>query len=417
MIPLNRCISHQIAVALGLLFGQWTGSVAIALAADPAPAPQTPGSSANDPPGLVAEHIYNGINRPCIVIVTSPRSIGTVSLVLMDNDGNALAPAAEVHPGRVDLADAFPTILGDKAAGSVIWSLERAAFLQMLDHDQPVGPSLVLQPMFTRMVPQTQVTRRASGSLYSKIIGWVEENHLPPLTLPAPPATAPATGTAPPASQPAPPATDTPPAKPLCSGLRIWPDADVILHTTKGDIRIGLRPDQAPNTAWNFLELSRGGFYRDITFHRIVPFTANGDPFVIQAGDPTATGDGGPGFWLPIEDSHLPHDFGVISMARNDDPDSNGSQFFICLSREGTARLDGQYCSFGYAVTGAKVIKAIASVELANVAEGRAVNPPVIKDAELIPAPPRIPGRGRPDERVSSEQVVPLETRPHRVPR
>lgn len=148
-----------------------------------------------------------------------------------------------------------------------------------------------------------------------------------------------------------------------------------------------------------------------------MPLTAAGQPFVIQAGDPTATGDGGPGYWLPIEDSHLPHDFGVISMARSDDPDSNGSQFFFALSRAGTARLDGQYCAFGYAVDGAATIKAIAEVELADVKAGKAVDPPLISSAELVPAPPRTPNRGRPDERITPESK-PIEQRPTgRVPR
>ena len=191
----------------------------------------------------------------------------------------------------------------------------------------------------------------------------------------------------------------------------------MILHTTKGDIRIAMKPDEAPNTAWNFLELARGGFYRDVAFHRVVKLDRNGLPFVIQGGDPTATGDGGPGYWLPIEDSHLSHDFGVISMARSDDPDSNGSQFFFCLSREGTKRLDGQYCSFGYAVDGTQTIKAIAEVELADVEAGRPVDPPLIRSAELIPAPPRRPNHGRPDSRITPDSKSPEQVPGNRVPR
>ena len=63
--------------------------------------------------------------------------------------------------------------------------------------------------------------------------------------------------------------------------------------TTHGEIVIALRPDHAPNTAWNFRSLSEGGFFDGIMFHRVVPLTANGDPFVIQAGDPSGTGEGG----------------------------------------------------------------------------------------------------------------------------
>ncbi|MGY8752686.1 MAG: peptidylprolyl isomerase, partial [Phycisphaerales bacterium] len=131
-----------------------------------------------------------------------------------------------------------------------------------------------------------------------------------------------------------------------------------------------------------------GGLYQNTTFHRIVPLSSKGHPFVIQGGDPTGTGMGGAGSWLPIENSALPHDFGVISMARAGDPDSAGCQFFLCLSREGTARLDGQYCSFGETVSGDEVIRAIALVPLADPASGEPVSPPIIHSISLIPTSP-----------------------------
>ena len=278
-----------------------------------------------------------------------------------------------------------------------------------------------------------------TGQPHSRIVDWVDENAPPPAPTTAQSAPADDTPsdqsaessgeskqfngdqTGDQASDPqhaAPPTgTGAAPIERLFTGLRIYPERDVILHTTKGDIRLAMRPDEAPNTVWNFLELSRGGFYRDVMFHRVVKLDRLGRPFVIQAGDPTATGDGGPGYWLPIENSHLAHDFGVISMARSDDPDSNGSQFFIGLSREGTSRLDGQYCAFGYAVDGAQTIIDIAEVEIADLAMGRPADPPVIKSAELVPAPPRTPGRGRPDE-PATPQGTPAQTRPSgRVPR
>ncbi|MCI0674836.1 MAG: peptidylprolyl isomerase [Phycisphaerales bacterium] len=379
-------------------------AVTAAIAAAPSsPPPQSP--------GLWPEYLYNGINRPVIVDVVSPRSFGAVTLVLMDHAGKQLADPIEVHPGRVDLAETLPQI----------WDIRRAAYLQMLDLQQPVGSALVLQPMLSRLVPVTESATRTNGTTYSRIVRWVDENQ--PADPPPPPPNSNQDGAqATSAQPPTAPATAPDRAAPvprLCTGLRIYPENDIILHTSKGDIRIALRSDEAPNTAWNFRELSRGGFYRDILFHRVVPLTGSTPPypFVIQAGDPTATGDGGPGYWLPIEESNLPHDFGVISMARSDDPDSNGSQFFIALSREGTARLDGQYCSFGYAVDGAQTIQAIADVELADVAAGRPVDPPVINSAELIPAPPRTPNQGRPDQRVTPESK-PTPTRPSgRIPR
>jgi len=437
-------------------FAPLLAPIVVLIALSCAVAQETPQRPARDPskppPGITVERLYHGLNRPVMINVVSPRSFGTVTLQLMDFDGLPLADAIQVYPGRVDLNDRLPAI----------WKIRKAAYLQMIDINEPVGSALVLQPMLSRMVPKTEVRiHPVTGNPSTRIVGWIDEND-PSVQMPPPPPAS----TPPPATRPAAvPETqsqlaDRPPLNPedatrraeqaaaaaaaaeaaaaaaeaqrqaeearanpqprerLFSGLRIWSERDVILHTSKGDITICLKPDEAPNTAWNFLDLARGGFYRGIVFHRIVPLTANGQPFVIQAGDPTASGDGGPGYWLPMEDSKLAHDFGVISMARSDDPDSNGSQFFICLSREGTARLDGQYCAFGYAVDGAPVIKAIAEVELADVKAGRPKDPPVIEDAEAVPAPPRSIGEGRPDARVTPEQSRQPTTRPTgRVPR
>ena len=82
------------------------------------------------------------------------------------------------------------------------------------------------------------------------------------------------------------------------------------------------------------MDLVRSGFYDDLNFHRIIP------NFVIQGGCPQGTGTGGPGWNVKAEFNDRPHVEGTLSMARRADPDSAGSQFFICLSREGTARLD-----------------------------------------------------------------------------
>ena len=119
----------------------------------------------------------------------------------------------------------------------------------------------------------------------------------------------------------------------------------------------------APETSYRILELAEGGWYDGVVFHRIVANNGFGQPFVIQGGDPTASGAGGPGFSLDFEQSPLLHDFGVVSMARQGgDPNSAGSQFFICLSRDGTRSLDGGYTAFAEVVEGADVIAALASV-------------------------------------------------------
>src|SRR5262249_2735408 len=136
--------------------------------------------------------------------------------------------------------------------------------------------------------------------------------------------------------------------------------------------------------------------------------------FVIQGGDPTGTGDGGPGYYLALEPSDLPHDFGVISMARADEPHSAGSQFFFCLSREGTRRLDGQYTSFGYATEGGDAIRRIASGTLEDPGAGKPAHPCVVKRVELVPAPPRQPGVDRRSTRVEAQ--LPTVPAPEKVP-
>ena len=99
---------------------------------------------------------------------------------------------------------------------------------------------------------------------------------------------------------------------------------------------------------------------------------------------------------MPIEKSSLPHDLGVILMARADDPDSGGSQFFFCLSREGTSRLDGQYCSFGETLEGVDVIKKIALSPLKNATKGTPKKPTIINLIEFQMSDPRHPKQANP---------------------
>jgi peptidyl-prolyl cis-trans isomerase B (cyclophilin B) len=153
-----------------------------------------------------------------------------------------------------------------------------------------------------------------------------------------------------------------------------------------GSIEFQLRPDAAPNTAWTIMELVKGGLYRDTIFHRVVAKRKDGTPFVIQGGDPTGTGSGSAGFSYPLENSPLLHDFGVISIARSTDPNTNGCQIFVGLSREGTKHLDSKYAAFGQAVKGGEVILKIAAVPVGK--EDRPNDPPKIKNARLVDAPP-----------------------------
>lgn len=373
----------------GSIVSMFAACTLTALLAAPMPA---------EDPGLTVGRLYHGIEQPIMLDVRAPESFETASLVLLDADGTVLLMPAPVRPGRVDLAEAMPDI----------WRLRRASFLQLLIDDEPLGTPLVVEPLLSRMIPLTEEAINPNGIRYTRIVGWHDEHHPP---MPGSEAGG-DDGTSGAVIMPS-PSHDDPISRAiaprertddrLISGLRIYTERDVIMHTTLGDIHLTMRPDAAPNTAWNFLTLCSGGFYDGVIFHRVVALTADGDPFVIQGGDPTGAGSGGPGYWLPLEPSDLQHDFGVISMARDVPPDSAGSQFFICLSREGTARLDGNYCSFGYAVEGAETILAIAGVqiEIGGNSPDRPVDPPVILATELVASPPRAPARGRPDTRVS----------------
>ena len=125
-----------------------------------------------------------------------------------------------------------------------------------------------------------------------------------------------------------------------------------------GVIKAELYPDIAPNTVRNFVCLVKKGFYDGVIFHRVIP------GFMIQGGDPTGTGMGGPGYDIKGEFSRngfkndLKHSRGVLSMARAMDPDSAGSQFFIM--HEDAPHLDGQYAAFGKVTEGMDVVDRIA---------------------------------------------------------
>jgi peptidyl-prolyl cis-trans isomerase B (cyclophilin B) len=126
----------------------------------------------------------------------------------------------------------------------------------------------------------------------------------------------------------------------------------VKMDTDKGLIELELYPQHAPKTVNNFVFLAREGFYDEVAFHRVI---AN---FVIQGGDPTGTGRGGPGYRFEDEtrDNPLRHETGAISMA-NAGPNTNGSQFFITHSPQ--PHLDGKHTVFGKVVTGQDVVDAI----------------------------------------------------------
>lgn len=150
----------------------------------------------------------------------------------------------------------------------------------------------------------------------------------------------------------------------------------VRLSTTDGDIVVELWNDVAPRHAENFLKLVDEGFYDGLTFHRIIP------NFVIQGGDPNGDGTGGPGYTIDAEFNDRKHEKGVLSMARSADPNSAGSQFFICLGREHCRHLDGQYTAFGKVVEGLGAVEKIGCTPLMDPRQGVPQNPPRIKEAK-----------------------------------
>ncbi|WP_430883394.1 peptidylprolyl isomerase [Fusibacter sp. JL216-2] len=128
-----------------------------------------------------------------------------------------------------------------------------------------------------------------------------------------------------------------------------------------GDLKIELYPEVAPNTVNNFISLANSGYYDGVTFHRIIK------GFMIQGGDPDGTGAGGPGYAITGEftdngfENNIKHTPGVISMARTNNPNSAGSQFFIM--HKTSSHLDGAYAAFGKVIEGYDYVDKIAQVE------------------------------------------------------
>lgn len=126
------------------------------------------------------------------------------------------------------------------------------------------------------------------------------------------------------------------------------------MRTNKGTMTIEFFENDAPKTVANFVKLATSGFYDNVTFHRVIP------NFMIQGGDPTGTGAGGPGYTIPCEltGENQYHDRGVLSMAHRG-RNTGGSQFFICHNRYNTQHLDRNHTVFGKVIEGLEVIDQI----------------------------------------------------------
>lgn len=145
------------------------------------------------------------------------------------------------------------------------------------------------------------------------------------------------------------------------------------IDTSLGTVTVELYPKVAPNHVNSFVFLAREGFYEGVIFHRVIP------GFMIQGGDPTGTGTGGPGYQVRAEFNPMKHTRGVLSMARSNDPNSAGSQFF--LMHADAPFLDGQYTAFGKATSGLEVIDKI--VNLPRNASDRPHNPAKINKVTI----------------------------------
>jgi peptidyl-prolyl cis-trans isomerase B (cyclophilin B) len=162
-----------------------------------------------------------------------------------------------------------------------------------------------------------------------------------------------------------------------------------VIKTSEGDMVVQFWTDAAPNTVENFKKLARQGFYDGTIFHRIVK------GFMIQGGDPNSKdpskessyGEGGPGYKIKAEFNDHSHERGIISMARSSDPDSAGSQFFICLAS--VPRLDHQYTTFGKLIKGDDVLKKIGDTPVTRSSTGENSKPTkrvVIESIKIVPA-------------------------------
>jgi cyclophilin family peptidyl-prolyl cis-trans isomerase len=145
------------------------------------------------------------------------------------------------------------------------------------------------------------------------------------------------------------------------------------LHTTHGAIEVELFDDDAPKTVENFLKLARDGFYEGVVFHRVIP------DFMIQGGDPTGTGMGGPGYTFEDEFNEHKVERGALAMA-NAGPNTNGSQFFI-VTTQAAPWLDGKHTVFGRVTGGMEAVDSIEGTD--TDAQDKPREPVVIERVEL----------------------------------
>ena len=163
-----------------------------------------------------------------------------------------------------------------------------------------------------------------------------------------------------------------------------------VLKTSKGEMTVEFWGDVAPKTVENFKKLAREGFYNGTAFHRIVKgfMIQGGDPLTKDVANEERFGTGDPGYKIKAEFNSKKHERGVISMARSMDPDSAGSQFFICL--DAASFLDGKYTTFGRVIKGDDVLAKIGETPVAPNRAGEMSKPTErvsVESVTIVPAP------------------------------
>jgi peptidyl-prolyl cis-trans isomerase B (cyclophilin B) len=162
-----------------------------------------------------------------------------------------------------------------------------------------------------------------------------------------------------------------------------------IIKTSLGEMTVQFWPDVAPNTVENFKKLARQGFYDGTAFHRIIRgfMVQGGDPLTKDLGKEELYGTGDPGYKIKAEFNQKIHERGVLSMARSRDPNSAGSQFFICLGR--AEHLDNQYTAFGKVIKGEDVLTKIGDTPVGPSRSGEPSKPKTrieVQSIKIVPA-------------------------------
>jgi cyclophilin family peptidyl-prolyl cis-trans isomerase len=276
------------------------------------------------------------LKQPILATLDAPES-GSIelSIELINPTTDQVVESRPSKPGDVDLAEVFPRLWTNDVA--------QVFYVQAVAGKERVGSPIVLVPM---VAPRYAARSERDGT----------------------------------------PQVAPPPKARVLSGYWVRTDQRAVLRTSKGELTFALRPDAAPNSVENFRSLIVSRFYDGIRVHRIAALSGRTLPDIVQFGDPTGTGQGGPGFFIDYEPSPLKHGFGSLSFARTSEPNSAGSQVIIAFGREAASQLDGKYTVFGQLVSGGEALVAIAKAPVD--ADGKPRQPLIIESAKLVNAPP-----------------------------